>query len=512
MALIGNSNEEKIWNYLYSKLNNAYGVAGIMGNMQAESGLIPTNLQGSYEKKLGMTDAQYTAAVDDGSYTNFIKDSAGYGLVQWTYWTLKRDLFNYVTARKKSIGDLEIQLEFLCYELSTSFSAVWETCKQATSVLEASNAMLLKFERPADQSTSAQNRRASYGQVFYDKYVKSASIEQPKTGGTTMSVTIGHASIDENGKARGGAAGDQTKKEVYTRTWYNKPWLKVFRPKDSAIAEKIAKAMEQACANDNIGYDQNERTTLYKYAKQVNWDLSKVSTKCETDCSALVAVCVNAAGLAVSQHMYTGSEESILMATNAFTKLTDSKYISQSDYLKRGDILLGSGHTAIVLSNGPKASTTASSTSSGNTSLCGTGIGTAVSKYVMNVRNGATTSATILSTIAKNTAVEVLEILSNGWYKIVWPGASCGYAYVSNANNKYFSYTAKTTTKVSTSTSFLVKVTANALNIRKGPGTNYAITGCIRDKGTYTIVEQQGTWGRLKSGAGWISLNYTQKK
>lgn len=58
---------------------------------------------------------------------------------------------------------------------------------------------------------------------------------------------------------------------------------------------------------------------------------------------------------------------------------------------------------------------------------------------------------------------------------------------------------------------YLVKVTANALNIRSGAGTNYSIAGCIRDKGTYTIVETNGNWGRLKSGAGWICLDYTTK-
>ncbi len=58
---------------------------------------------------------------------------------------------------------------------------------------------------------------------------------------------------------------------------------------------------------------------------------------------------------------------------------------------------------------------------------------------------------------------------------------------------------------------YLVKVTADALNIRSGAGTNNAIVGCIRDKGTYTIVETQGNWGKLKSGAGWICLDYTQK-
>lgn len=60
-------------------------------------------------------------------------------------------------------------------------------------------------------------------------------------------------------------------------------------------------------------------------------------------------------------------------------------------------------------------------------------------------------------------------------------------------------------------TSFLVRVTASSLNIRSGPGTSYSIVGSITDKGTYTIVETSGTWGKLKSGAGWISLSYTER-
>ena len=59
--------------------------------------------------------------------------------------------------------------------------------------------------------------------------------------------------------------------------------------------------------------------------------------------------------------------------------------------------------------------------------------------------------------------------------------------------------------------SYLVQVTTAALNIRNGAGTNNAIVGCIRDRGTYTIVETNGNWGKLKSGAGWICLDYTKK-
>lgn len=173
-----------------------------------------------------------------------------------------------------------------------------------------------------------------------------------------MSVYIGHASIDERGKAKGGTAGDQTGKEVYKRTWYSKPWHTVFRPKSAAVAEKIAKAMEQACVNNNIGYDQNQRTTLYTQAKAKSWDISKVTTKCETDCSALVAVCCNAAGVTVSKDMYTGNETAVLKDTGKFDVFTASKYVNGTDYLMRGDILLGTGHTAIVLTDGNKAKAT----------------------------------------------------------------------------------------------------------------------------------------------------------
>lgn len=62
-----------------------------------------------------------------------------------------------------------------------------------------------------------------------------------------------------------------------------------------------------------------------------------------------------------------------------------------------------------------------------------------------------------------------------------------------------------------TAKEYKVKVNTSALNIRKGPGTNYAVTGCIRDKGIYTIVETKNGWGKLKSGTGWIYLSYTKK-
>lgn len=70
----------------------------------------------------------------------------------------------------------------------------------------------------------------------------------------------------------------------------------------------------------------------------------------------------------------------------------------------------------------------------------------------------------------------------------------------------------KPTEKTEEFKSYKVRVTASALNVRKGPGTKYAVATVIRDKGVYTIVEETNDkWGKLKSGAGWISLNYTKK-
>ena len=106
MGLIGKTTEEKIWNFLKSKGLSDYGAAGLMGNLFAESGLNPQNLQNSYEKKLGHTDASYTAAVDNGSYGNFARDGAGYGLAQWTYHTRKPALLEYAKALKHSWGSL----------------------------------------------------------------------------------------------------------------------------------------------------------------------------------------------------------------------------------------------------------------------------------------------------------------------------------------------------------------------------------------------------------------------
>lgn len=177
--LIGNSDSEKIWNFLKSKGLNDCGCASLIGNLDCESGLKSNNLQDTGNRKLGMSDDEFTAAVDSGMYTKeqFIYSEIGYGLAQWTWHTRLKALYEYAKSKNTSIGDLEMQLNFLYKELTESYPSVLNILKTATSVFEASNAVLLKFECPADQSVSTQNKRAACGQSYYNKYAKNGNME-----------------------------------------------------------------------------------------------------------------------------------------------------------------------------------------------------------------------------------------------------------------------------------------------------------------------------------------------
>ena len=168
-----------------------------------------------------------------------------------------------------------------------------------------------------------------------------------------MATRIGHASIDEKGKITGGTPGDQNGKEVCIRNWYNGGWEFLARAKNPDVAEKIAAVCEAGCTNPNIGYNQGQRNTLNTQAKKVGYDLSKITTPCETDCSAFVSVCVLAAGVKLS---YSGNLpttrtlKSALTKTGEFEIFTEEQYRNQTQFLCRGDILCKAGsHTVIVL-------------------------------------------------------------------------------------------------------------------------------------------------------------------
>ena len=177
-----------------------------------------------------------------------------------------------------------------------------------------------------------------------------------------MAVLIGNASKSENGTIRG-KAGDQTGKEVTTRKWYkhSKGWyaLECVVP---GMEEYIAEAMEKACANDDIGYNQYENQTLWENVKPFGFDPGKTTKKVNTDCARLVRVCIQYAcvkmGLdIIIPDFYTATMANVLVKTGLFRKLSDPKYTAQDLYLHRGwpMVTRTKGHAIVVLENGSNA-------------------------------------------------------------------------------------------------------------------------------------------------------------
>ena len=181
MASTGSAADEKtIWDFLKGKGLNGFAVAGIMGNLYAESALRSDNLQNTGNNEWNLTDAEYTAQIDAGERD--FEDGQGYGLAQWTYPTRKAALLAFAKAANKSICDLKMQLDFLWKELQ-GYSSVMSVLKSATSVREASDIFMVKFENPYDKSEDRKKERASKGQSYYDKYEQVAT-PKPTTPAT----------------------------------------------------------------------------------------------------------------------------------------------------------------------------------------------------------------------------------------------------------------------------------------------------------------------------------------
>lgn len=437
MALNGKTNEEKIWNYLKSKGLNDCGTAGLMGNLYAESGLRPNNLQNSYEKKLGYTDDSYTAAVDNGTYCNFVKDCAGYGLAQWTYWSRKENLHKFAKDARKSIGDLEMQLDFLMKEMTEGYKSVLQTLKTATSVLAASNAVLLQYERPANQGTSVQNTRASYGQKYYDKYAD----QNPKTnsGGTTMNYT--NSSLVNCTVKSPNHSGKRTH-SIDRIT----PHCVVGQLSAESIGGCFTSTSRQASCNYGIGKDG--RVCLIVDEANRSWcsssnanDQRAITIECASDktepyamnnavYSKLVALCVDIC-------KRNGKKKLLWFADKAKTLA----------YTPKADEMVLTVHRWFA-----------------NKSCPGNWLYSRLGSLAAEVTNK----------LGGSTATEDA-------------GAAA-------AANKF------------PTVPFTVKVIIPDLNIRKGAGMNYAVTGKYTGKGVFTITEVKDGWGKLKSGAGWIYL------
>lgn len=422
--------ERQIFAFLKSQGLSDAGAAGAMGNMFAESGLKSQNLQNSYEKKLGYTDASYTKAVDNGTYRNFASDKAGYGLCQWTYSTRKAALLAFAKTCGTSIGDAEMQLKFFMKELREEYPAVLSVLKTATTVREASDAVLLKFERPADQSEAARAKRAAYGQAYYN------TLTGKETTMFTNSPLVSYTRISPNKTPNRNHAIDTVTIHCIVGQWTAKQGCDYF-----------ATTNRQCSANYVVGKDGSIGLSVEE--KDRSWCSSSASNDNR-------AITIEVAS--DTTHPY---------------KVTDAAY--QSLIALLADICKRNGIKELKW----KA----------DKSLIG--------------------------------KVEQQNMTVHRWFA---PKACPGdYLYnlhgqIAAEVNKRLGVSGSTTpaaTPPKATKPYLVRVKIKNLNIRKGPGTQNASNGFIAP-GVYTIVsESKGTgasmWGKLKSGAGWISLDYCEK-
>lgn len=363
--------EKTIWDSLKSAGLTDEGAAGVMGNIFAESGMIPNRVEILCLSRLrqagkAYNDSTYTAAVDSGkiSKAEFLhplpNKQYGYGLCQWTSPGRKEGLYNLCKSKGVSIGDTATQIEWLMTELNESSYAktVLAVLKKTKNILTASNTFLEKFEIPGDTGVPVRQKRYEYSLKYYNEL---------RNGGSDMAVHyISNSGGDERGKISGGTAGDQTGKEWQLRSWYSRPWNCVLRHPNAAVREKIAELGRKAAQNNKIGYDQNQRDTYWQQLQKAGYDPSKITVACEADCSAGVIANVKATGYLLGiknlQNIaatYTGNMRSAFKAAG-FMVLVDSKYLISPDYLLPGDILLNDQHhTATNISAGSKACGTA---------------------------------------------------------------------------------------------------------------------------------------------------------
>ena len=494
-------NEKIIWTRLINEGFTREGAAGLMGNLYAESMLNPKNLQNTFEKKLGYTDETYTKAVDSTAYKNFVNDKAGYGLAQWTYHTRKQALLNFARSQNKSIGDLDMQLDFLIKELKESFSNVYKSLKTVTSVREASNIVLLQFEKPADQSNTVKNLRSSYAQKCYTQFANlvikdeepkqkqtevKPVVEQSSSSTTTTTATFSEATPVKNASflqpdsqtvmngvivneyslykhnVKGISMPPLFKKKIIGVTIHNTDWI------NAASGTTPAEQYTRATRNGNM-----KTVRVHFYVDNVcAWQNLPYEYQ--------------------GWHAADGSGNGNT-ATIAIECIMSSKY---NDKDKRSEDNCARLAAALLKKYGLGIENLYTHT------------------HWLNVRDGIKGTTDYLNTKKRANVKWCPIYLLPHWndFKnkvLMYMGQT---VEPQKPVEKPVEKPVDTPKPVNESTgSFRIIVRSNELNVRKDAGVEYPITTKIHKGEVYTIVDTKkskdgGIWGKLKSGAGWINI------
>ena len=533
MALTGSNNEQKIWNYFKSKGFNDYGCAGLLANLRCESNFQPNNLQNNGNKKLGITDDKFVVALDSGAYTKnqFVYDGYGFGIAQWTYHSRKKSFYEYVKSCGKSFGDLETQLDYIYKDISENYKSVFNTLKTATSVRQASDAVMLKYEKPANQSESNQENRAKYGLTYYNRYSKSGQAGGEDTMATTQNFTnsslVSFTQISPNKTSPRNHDIDTITIHCYV---------------GQVTVERMGKGFSVKKKNGvscNYGVGLDGRIGMYVEEKDRSWCSSNrandhraitIEVACDKThpyavkdvvLKSLIELVADICKRNNIKELKWKADKSLIgqvdkqnMTVHRWfaSKSCPGKYLYDKHYYIAEEVnkrlgVMPDGNITIMPdtnssisdnkeneSNIPSVPTTLKigdevTLISGATYTSGKSIPSWVFKKVLYVRKLYDDSA-VISTLQT--------------------GAITGTVALKHLK-KVGQITASATTFP-----YKVKINSNALNIRTGAGKNYKSVGLIKDRGVYTIVEEangQGAskWLRLQSDKGWISADFCEK-
>ena len=575
MSLKGKTNEEKIWNFLMDKFDNAYGVAGLMGNLYAESGFRPQNLQNVYEKSLNRTDEEYTKQVDSGEYKDFVEDKAGYGLAQWTYWSRKEKLLKFAKDKKKSIGDLEMQLEFLYKELQ-GYKSVYEAIKNAKNIEDASYVVLTEFERPANQGKDVQEKRAKYGHNSFDKfYVEETPVKEQEN-----SPLVTYTNITKNRTSPRNHKIDTITIHCIVGQWTAKKGCDYFATTDRQVSANYVVGKEGSIGlsvpeGDRSWCSSNAANDHRAITIEVASDTTKPYAVTDEALDALIKLCADICQRNGIKELKWQGDKSLIGQVDKQNMTVHRWFAAKScpgDYLyerhgyiaaevnkrlgikpagkepvkvpdswKVGDVIKLKPNATYY--NGDKIpswlfSSTLYYRGTNEKGVIFSTLKTGAITGVVDISNVATKKEEIptVEQVQKPVELKVGDVIQlkpgatywNGKAIPEWVFKTTLY-YRGKSDKGIIFSTLKTgactgvvkeeslvdNNSASADTPkfpYSVKVTADVLNIRQGPGTNYRVVGAIRDKGIYTITEEKGGWGRLLSGMGWISLSYTQKR
>ena len=463
---------QTIWNFLKKEGFNDYGIAGLMGNLDAESGLRSNNLQDTYSRKFGLSDIQYTQKVDNGSYTNFVYDEAGYGLAQWTYWSRKQNLLNYAKSKNKSISDLEMQLEFLCKELREQYTnSVYNILKIATSVQQASDAVLMNFERPQN-AASYKSKRAEMGMVYYNKFSKGvgnimATNIYKKGQAVKLSTHFNSSEFDCHGSG------------CCSQTIINPQLVKYLQQIRDHFNAPITITSAYRCPthNSRIGGATGSRHT--------KGDAADIVVKGRTPREvAKYAESIGIKGIG----LYETSADGYFVHID--TRSTKSFWYGQNEQ-PRTTFGGSSGSTTI----------TTDTTSNSETTLSLNDRGTAVKE----VQEMLTELGYDLSSGPNDKTKG-----ADGIYGMKTWRAVIDFQRKNNLDpdGVVGEQTMAALEKATSKAGHTVKVTASLLNVRSGPSIESPVVGMIRKNTTYKLLEIKDGWGRIASPAGWVSLSY----